>query len=68
MAELSETREEFAVRRVQWAADSFRQENIVPPRWQLVRRAGLRPKAREMILVKEAIATALESLKLDNFY
>ncbi|MBD2198575.1 MULTISPECIES: TnsD family Tn7-like transposition protein [Calothrix] len=61
LAELSESREEFAVRRVQWAADYFRQEKIVPQRWQLVRRAGLRPNTRELLLVKEAIATALDS-------
>ncbi|WP_445626608.1 TnsD family Tn7-like transposition protein [Nostoc sp. DSM 114167] len=60
--ELSETREEFAVRRVQWAADCFRQENLCPQRWELVRRASLRPKTTELPLVKEAIATALEAL------
>ncbi|MBN3879587.1 MULTISPECIES: TnsD family transposase [unclassified Nostoc] len=64
LAELSETREEFAARRVQWAADSFRQENIAPQRWQLVRRAGLRPQTRELRLVKQAIATALDSFNL----
>ncbi|MEH2039923.1 TnsD family transposase [Nostoc sp.] len=64
LAQLSETREEFAVRRVQWAADCFRQENIVPQRWQLVRRAGLRPEIRELPLVQEAIATALDSFNL----
>ncbi|MBD2340122.1 TniQ family protein [Calothrix sp. FACHB-156] len=63
LTEMSETREEFAVRRVQWAANSFDQENICPQKWQLVRRAGLRPEIREMILVKEAISNALESLK-----
>ena len=60
--ELSETREEFAVRRVQWAADCFRLENLCPQRWELVRRASLRPKTTELPLVKEAIATALEAL------
>ncbi|MGF2011009.1 TnsD family Tn7-like transposition protein [Nostoc sp. DedVER01b] len=60
--ELSETREEFAVRKVQWAADCFRQENLCPQRWELVRRASLRPKTTELPLVKEAIATALEAL------
>ncbi len=64
LAELSETREEFAVRRVQWVADSFRQENTIPQRWQLVRRAGLRPDIRELPLVKQAIATALDSFNL----
>ncbi|MEH2261827.1 TnsD family transposase [Nostoc sp.] len=59
---LAETREEFAVRRVQWAANTFHQENITPQKWQLVRRASLRKETRKLPLVKEAIAVALEAL------
>lgn len=61
LVELAETREEFAVRRVVWAADMFRQENVCPQRWQLVRRAGLNAKTRELPLVKDAIHSALKS-------
>ena len=55
------TREEFAVRRVEYAAEYFRQENVCPQRWQLVRRAGLRPDMEAAQQVKEAIAAALAS-------
>ncbi|MBD2498894.1 TnsD family Tn7-like transposition protein [Nostoc sp. FACHB-280] len=61
LVELAETREEFAVRRVLWAANMFRQEDVCPQRWQLVRRAGLNAKTRELPLVKDAIHSALES-------
>ncbi len=57
-----ETREQFAVRRVEYAAECFRQENVYPKEWQLVRRAGLRPDMEAKQQVKEAIAVALESL------
>jgi hypothetical protein len=62
LAEVVETREEFAVRRVEYAAECFRQENVYPKEWQLVRRAGLRPNMEALQQVKEAIAAALESL------
>jgi hypothetical protein len=62
LAELVETREQFAVRRVEYAAEHFLDENVCPQRWQLVRRAGLRPDIEATQQVKEAIAAALESL------
>jgi hypothetical protein len=62
LAEVVETREEFAVRRVEYAAECFRQENVYPKEWQLVRRAGLRPDMEAVQQVKEAIAAALDSL------
>jgi hypothetical protein len=62
LAEVVETREQFAVRRVEYAAECFRQENVYPKEWQLVRRAGLRPDMEAVQQVKEAIAAALESL------
>jgi hypothetical protein len=64
LAEVTENKEEFAVRRVNWAADRFRQEHLCPQEWELVRRAGLRPEIRELPLVQEAIATALDSFNL----
>ncbi len=62
IAEVVETREQFAVRQVEYAAKHFRQENVCPQRWQLVRRAGLRPDMEAVQQVKEAIAVALEPL------
>lgn len=62
LAEVVETREQFAVRRVEYAAECFRQENVYPKEWHLVRRAGLRPDMEAKQQVKEAITAALESL------
>lgn len=62
LAEVVETREQFAIRRVEYAAEHFRQESICPQRWELVRRAGLRPDMEAAQQVKEAIAAALDSL------
>lgn len=62
LGEVAESREEFAVRRVKWTADRFRQEHLCPQEWELVRRAGLRPEVRQLPVVKEAIAVALKSL------
>ncbi|MDF1688366.1 MAG: TnsD family Tn7-like transposition protein [Cycloclasticus sp.] len=41
--ELIETREQFAQRRVERCGEQFLQEGKIPERWELVRRAGLRP-------------------------
>lgn len=63
LEELAETREEFAIRRIQWASKCFREENVYPKQWQLLRQAGIRPDLAEVPQVKEAIATALASLE-----
>ncbi|MBD2541392.1 TnsD family Tn7-like transposition protein, partial [Coleofasciculus sp. FACHB-SPT36] len=62
LEELAETREEFAIRRIQWASECFREENVYPKRWQLLRQAGIRPDLAEAPQVKEAITLALKSL------
>ncbi|MBD1834356.1 hypothetical protein H6F61_17050 [Cyanobacteria bacterium FACHB-472] len=62
LEELAETREEFAIRRIQWASKCFRQENVYPTRWQLLRQARIRPDLAEVPQVKEAITVALKSL------
>jgi hypothetical protein len=61
LADIVETHEEFAIRRVRWAADLYHQENTYPKRWQLVRRAGVEGFS-ERPQVKDAIDAALESL------
>jgi hypothetical protein len=61
LEELAETRQEFAIRRIQWASECFREENVYPKRWQLLRQAGISPDLAEVPQVKEAIAAALES-------
>ena len=64
LAEVVENREEFAVRRVWWAAKCFRQEHISPQEWQLIRRANLRPELVVIPHIKEAIESALETLQI----
>ncbi|MBD0345218.1 MAG: hypothetical protein ICV63_10435 [Coleofasciculus sp. Co-bin14] len=59
---MAETREEFAIRRIQWASKCFREENVYPKQWQLLRQAGIRPDLAEVPQVKEAVAAALASL------
>uniref|UniRef100_UPI001FE65D28 TnsD family Tn7-like transposition protein n=1 Tax=Microcoleus asticus TaxID=2815231 RepID=UPI001FE65D28 len=63
LADLVETRETFAVRRIQWVVECYRQEGICPQRWQLVRRAGLRPEVELLPSVQNAINQALDVLK-----
>jgi hypothetical protein len=63
LAEVIETREQFAVRRVQWATECFRQQNISPVWSGLINLAGVY-ELREIPQVKEAIDAALQSLEL----
>jgi hypothetical protein len=63
LKDLAETREEFAIRRIQWASKCFREENVYPKRWQLLRQAGIRPDLAEVPQVKEAIAQALKAFE-----
>ncbi|WP_242040899.1 TnsD family Tn7-like transposition protein [Coleofasciculus sp. FACHB-1120] len=64
LAEMVETHEEFAVRKIERAAKGFLEENICPTQWQLLRRAKVHSRARPIATqqVKEAIDAALESL------
>ncbi|MBD1847743.1 TniQ family protein [Cyanobacteria bacterium FACHB-63] len=64
LASLVETRETFALRRVQRAVECYKREKTCPKRWQLVRRAGLRPEIEEMPVVQKALDKAVESLKI----
>ncbi len=66
LAAVVETREEFAIRRIEYAAECFRQESVYPKEWQLVRRAGLRPEIAAVAQVKEAITSTM--LALDPLY
>jgi hypothetical protein len=63
LSELAETRESFALRRIQWVLDCYIQEKICPPRWQFVRRAGLRPEIELLPSVEDAISRALITLE-----
>lgn len=62
LAEVVETREAFAVRRISYAAEYFRKEGIYPQRWQLIRQSGLRPEIENLPKIQEAISSALALL------
>jgi hypothetical protein len=56
-----ESRETYAIRRVQWTAMSCRQKGIYPERWQLIKQAGVE-RIAQFPLVKEAIDVAMRTL------
>lgn len=67
MATVIESREEYAIRRVWWAADLFYQEGIQPRTWQLASRAnvyGLREIQSVRCVVEAAVQ--LIGAKLSN--
>lgn len=58
LEDLLESRIDFAVRRVRWALEQYHREDIVPKRWQLIRRAGVE-RLKEEPLVAQALEDAL---------
>jgi len=69
LAGVVESREQYAVRRVWWAADLCRKENVLPREWQLVMRANVY-SLKEVSAVKCAVEEALNMLnsKLSRHY
>ncbi|MBW4473285.1 MAG: TnsD family transposase [Stenomitos rutilans HA7619-LM2] len=63
LSELAETREAFALRRIQWVLECYVQEGVCPLRWRFTRRAGLRPEIELLPSVENAISRALVSLE-----
>ncbi len=61
LAEVTESAEDYAVRRVLWATDCFRAEGICPMVWELLSRAGLSNRIYKRPLVKAAVEAAMES-------
>ena len=61
LASVVETREQYAVRRVWWAADLYQREDVLPRDWQLVLRANVY-SLREVSAVKCAVEEALDML------
>lgn len=62
LASVVETREQYAVRRVWWAADLYYQEGVLPREWQLVMRANVY-SLREVSAVKCAVDEAMKMLE-----
>jgi hypothetical protein len=64
LTEVVETYEEFAIRRIWWAADCFRSEGIYPKRTKLLLRASVSQKIATTPQVSSAIEEALHSLEI----
>jgi hypothetical protein len=62
LAGVAETREQYAVRRVWWAADLYCQEDTLPQEWQLVMRANVY-SLRDDSAVKCAVGGAMKMLR-----
>lgn len=62
LAEVTETWQETAVRRIWWAVEAYRQEGIGPSRHQLVTRAGVKDGQKKSAMVREALESALAML------
>lgn len=62
LAEVTESWQETVVRRVAWAAESYRQEGVCPSRYQLITRAGAKIGQKSSALIKEALESALLTL------
>ncbi|MBD2340121.1 TniQ family protein [Calothrix sp. FACHB-156] len=60
---ITETYEECAIRKINWAAESFRKEKISPARSQLIVLSGVY-KLKDIPEVNDAINAALQSLEL----
>jgi hypothetical protein len=54
----AETWEEFAVRRVEWAAANFAEQGLSPSRWRIVARAGLTSKVAKTPVIAAALDRA----------
>lgn len=61
LADVVETYEQFAIRRLWWIVERYQQENVRPARWQLIRRAHIKPEMEVIPEVAHAIDLALKS-------
>lgn len=62
LAEVIESLEEFAIRRIRWATDCYLQEKVYPKHWQLNNRAGLSANTAALPQVKKALDAAFKAL------
>lgn len=63
ISETAETPEAYAIRRIRWAAECFKQEKVIPTPSRLQIRAGASPRMLEKADVSKALADAAQSLR-----
>jgi hypothetical protein len=63
LSEAADTREQFAVRRVKWAASVFRSQGLSPASWRIALLARLSGDAARVPIVKAALDDAVALLK-----
>jgi Tn7-like transposition protein D len=66
LAEVTETREAFVIRRVQWIAECYRREQVIPTRRQFVERGHFYLPQERWISVQVAINDALRMLSVNS--
>lgn len=59
---ITESREEFAIRRILWARDCFAGETDIPTRWELIQKAGVEKSL--FVSVEVAVVNILAELEL----
>jgi Tn7-like transposition protein D/TniQ protein len=62
LQEVMETREAFALRRIQWIRDRYLEERVYPQPWQFLDRAGLKMQILQIQIVKQAFDEAMNVL------
>jgi hypothetical protein len=63
LASFTETREAYAKRRIAWVVKQYQQEGILPPKWKLIREAGIRGDLASMPDIQEMIDQQLNLLR-----
>lgn len=66
LAEVNETVDIFIVNRIKWVNECYKQENIIPSKYQFIRRVGLGENSKSSELVKNTLDDTLEDLH--NFF
>ena len=61
LAHVAETREAFALRRIQWWRAYYQAQQIRPPKWQFITEAGV-DKMMHHLSIQAAIAEVMRTL------
>lgn len=62
---VAETREQFACRRISWVAEQYIRQQIVPPAWELAKRAGISKDLRFQLqpIIDQALERIVECIE-----